>query len=101
AFREIMGSHGEVRRYNLNAGQNPPEGVVVTYYLKSPPPGEVTLTFKDQKGDVIKRFSSKQRSDRGGVVLAEPGTNRFVWDMRYPNARELSPGAALSTMEWA
>jgi photosystem II stability/assembly factor-like uncharacterized protein len=101
AFREVTGPHGEARRYNLNAGQNLPEGVVVNYYLGKPPAGEVTLTFKDQKGEVIRRFSSGKGSERRGVVPAEPGTNRFVWDMRYPNAREPSPEAALSTMEWA
>ena len=96
AFREIEGPNGEIQRYNLNAGQNPPDGVVVTYYLKERPAGEVTLTFKDQNGDVIKRFSTTEDPR----VPAEAGTNRFVWDMRYPNARQLSPGAALSSMEW-
>ena len=96
AFREVEGPNGEIKRYYLNAGQNPPDGVVVTYYLKERPAGEVTLTFKDQNGDVIKRFSTTEDPR----VPAEAGTNRFVWDMRYPNARQLSPGAALSSMEW-
>ena len=96
AFREVEGPNGEIKRYYLNAGQNPPDGVVVTYYLKERPAEEVTLTFKDQNGDVIKRFSTTEDPR----VPAEAGTNRFVWDMRYPNARQLSPGAALSSMEW-
>jgi photosystem II stability/assembly factor-like uncharacterized protein len=94
AYREIKDANGEVRRVYLNAGHNPPDGVVVTYYLRETPADTVTLTFKDQAGNVIQRFSA----DDG--VPAQAGTNRFVWDMRHPTARQLSPGAALSTMEW-
>lgn len=96
AFREVEGPNGEIKRYYLNAGHNPPDGVAVTYYLKERPAEEVSLTFKDQNGDVIKRFSTSADPR----VPAQAGTNRIVWDMRYPNARQLSPGAALSSMEW-
>jgi photosystem II stability/assembly factor-like uncharacterized protein len=99
AFRNRPGPHGELQRRYLNAGENPSEGVVVTYYVRSVPARGVTLTFKDHTGRVIKQFSPANESS--DYMRAEPGTNRFVWNMRYPNARELSPGAALSTMEWA
>jgi hypothetical protein len=93
AYREVKDANGEVRRVYLNAGDNPPDGVVVTYYLREAPDA-VTLTFKDPTGQMIQRLSA----DDG--VPARAGTNRFVWNMRYPTARQLSPGAALSTMEW-
>jgi hypothetical protein len=74
---------------------------VISYYLKAKPAGEVTLTIKDAQRGVIKRFTSTPAPGPGEPRLpAEAGTNRFAWDMRYPNARELPPGAALSTMEW-
>src|ERR1019366_6976332 len=37
---------------------------------------------------------------RGPRVPAAPGTNRFVWDMNYPNARQL-PRGAFAAIEWA
>jgi hypothetical protein len=89
-----------VKQMLLNGGANPPSGVVITYYLKEKPVGEVVLTIKDHTGSVIKRFSSQNSEPGDSRVVADPGTNRFVWNMRYPNSRELSPGAALSTMEW-
>ncbi|HSL20005.1 MAG TPA: hypothetical protein VK886_00620 [Vicinamibacterales bacterium] len=102
AYKHVEGPNGEVTRLPLNAGRNPPNGVVVTYFLREKPAGDVTITIRDQADNVIRRFSSRGSSTNPGepVVSAVVGTNRFVWDMRYPNARELSPGAALSGMEW-
>ncbi|MDI3341710.1 MAG: glycosyl hydrolase, partial [Sphaerobacter sp.] len=77
----------------LDAGQNPPDGVVVFYALKEPPEGEVTLTFLDAEGREIRTFSSKapERPQNGADdekkeprVPARAGLNRFVWDLRYP-----------------
>jgi photosystem II stability/assembly factor-like uncharacterized protein len=112
-FREIKKPSGEVTRAFLDAGQNPPDGVVVTYHLKEKPRGEVTLTFLDAKGQEVKRFSSRQAPspDPSGVgqsateevspvqkdgaqeptVSAEAGMNRFVWNLRYADARAV-PG---------
>jgi photosystem II stability/assembly factor-like uncharacterized protein len=86
-------------------GQNPPSGVVVQYLLKAKPQGEVTLEFMDSTGKLIKKFSSKApdtpaaapppvddddegpRPPTGPVrVAANAGMNRFVWNMRYPDA---------------
>jgi hypothetical protein len=85
------------------AGQNPPGGAVVYYYLKNKPAGEVSLEFLDGAGKSIKRFSSKAPESQapaapagdeegffggGGPrrAPAEAGLNRFVWDLRYPDA---------------
>ncbi|HUZ00115.1 MAG TPA: glycosyl hydrolase [Thermomicrobiaceae bacterium] len=43
----------------LDAGKNPPHGVIVTYTLAAKPEGEVTLTFLTAGGDEIRTFSSK------------------------------------------
>ena len=85
-----------MRRF-LDAGENPPRGVNITYYLKDKPEEEVTLTVLDSEKQVIKTFTSAvpedQSSDgnREPRLLAEAGVNRFVWDMRYPDARKV-PG---------
>ncbi len=101
------------RRY-LDAGENPPSGVVVQYLLKDKPEGELTLSFLDGSGKLIRRFTSAEpqakRPDAPAAVPgsaggegdgpAEPrvpaaaGLNRFVWNTRYPEATRL-PGAIL------
>ncbi len=85
---------GTVKRTYLDAGENPPDGAVISYYLKDKPEGEVTLTFMDADGNEIKRYSSKppavdpaeSGARREPLVPVKPGLNRFVWDMRYPDA---------------
>jgi photosystem II stability/assembly factor-like uncharacterized protein len=78
--------------------ENPPEGAVIDYYLKSAPGGDVTLEVLDSSGKLVRRFSS---SDKGPQIdpkhldfpaswihlpqppSAGPGMHRFVWDVRY------------------
>ncbi|NUN46871.1 exo-alpha-sialidase [bacterium] len=88
-------------------GTNPPNGVLINYYLKEPPKEEVRLEFlnaegnlitaysskKDKKGKTIessKEFYEKKKEKRMDVVPADSGMNRFVWDMRYPDAAEVA-----------
>lgn len=100
--------NGERFDRNLDAGQNPPNGVIVTYYLKEKPAGEVKLVFSDMHGEEIKSFSSeeppaeaepngaKKNSKKSGNkaprVSKEAGTNRFVWNMRYPDPTKMTDG---------
>lgn len=88
-----------------NVGQNPPTGSVI--YFKERPEDEVILEFLDEKGNLIRKFSSKisrpepdsmermmSRAVRSQSLTAEPGMNRFILDMRYPDAERV-PGAIL------
>ena len=84
------------------AGQNPPSGVVVYYYLPEKPKGDVTLEFLDAAGKLVKKISSKAEPKEAGAPAAdededgpprgatrapaEVGQNRFVWDMRHTDA---------------
>jgi hypothetical protein len=89
-----------------NVGQNPPSGSVVFYYLKDKPKEAVSLEFLDADGNLIRKYSSRvpgvQPAGRmawmfgglGGRVTAEAGMNRFIWNMRYPDAERV-PGAVL------
>ncbi|HXV86859.1 MAG TPA: glycosyl hydrolase [Gemmatimonadales bacterium] len=86
------------------AGQNPPDGVVVQWYLKSAPAGPVTVSLL-KGSDLIRRYTSPAPGapapaagvgggggfGGGGVarVPANAGANRFVWDLRYPPATVL------------
>jgi hypothetical protein len=59
---------------------------VVIYHLLEEPKGEVTLSFQDPGGEVIRAFSTG--GAEGQDLSAKKGMNRFVWDMRYPGATE-------------
>ncbi|MEX2355823.1 MAG: hypothetical protein WD535_02205 [Thermaerobacterales bacterium] len=72
------GDDGEAAVY-LDAGQNPPDGVIVRWYHDGAAPGEVALTFRDSGGDVIKTFTA----------AARPGMNRFIWDLCWPGEKGL------------
>jgi hypothetical protein len=95
-----------------SAGQNPPAGLVVYYHFRERPQGEVVLEFLDSTGKLVRKFSTADRpegegasADEGGGgsrsggggatrVAAEAGLNRFVWNMRYPDATRF-PGMIL------
>jgi photosystem II stability/assembly factor-like uncharacterized protein len=78
------------------AGQNPPDGAILDYFLRSAPRGPVTLEIFDQNGRLIRRFSSNQPpapAAAKGIDLpgywarppqplpATPGMHRFVWHL--------------------
>jgi photosystem II stability/assembly factor-like uncharacterized protein len=82
-------------------GQNPPGGAVIYYYSKNKPAGEVTLEILDTTGKSINKFTSRSSGTPSAPVPseeqgfggggprrlpAEAGLNRFVWDLRYPDA---------------
>ncbi|MFW6075743.1 MAG: glycosyl hydrolase, partial [Chloroflexota bacterium] len=86
AFDRHTKPDGEVEVKFLDAGENPPDGVLIHYHLDGDPgEKEVTITISDDEGNEIKTFSSKAEEDN---LKLRPvaGGNRFVWDMRYPDA---------------
>lgn len=87
-FIEEKGEHNEQQRKMLDAGENPPAGVIIYYWLESIPSSPLTLTITDSAGNEVKRFTSKHAdAPKDEVTLpAKAGLNRFVWDMRYPDA---------------
>jgi photosystem II stability/assembly factor-like uncharacterized protein len=66
-------------------GQNPPSGVVVHFHLKDTTAATVRLEVLEADGTVIRTFTTgaTEREDRLDVT---PGMNRFVWNLRYPDA---------------
>jgi hypothetical protein len=65
----------------------PPGGAVVFFYLKDKPDStaDVQLEFLDSRDSVIRRFSTKPK-DPGDSLKVRAGMNRFVWNLRYPEA---------------
>ena len=99
---------------SLTEGENPPGGASVDFYLKDTPTGPITLEFLDGAGKVIRAYSSEHVPDTlktptdslaaksraalrdslvyahgDSVVSARAGSNRFVWNLRYPGAKRL------------
>jgi photosystem II stability/assembly factor-like uncharacterized protein len=80
------------------AGQNPPDGAVIDYWLRSAAPGPVVIEILDGAGTRVRRFSSADPAppvkDTGNwpaywirpvrVPAADAGMHRFVWDLHYP-----------------
>ena len=79
------------------AGQNPPDGAIVHYYLRTAPLGPVTLEILDARGALVRRYSSSDPVEplvegrntpdywiRPHAALpATPGLHRFVWDVHH------------------
>ena len=79
------------------AGENPPDGAMLDYWLQAPVTGPVTLEILDAAGQVVRRYSSEDPAPpvkdegtyrpTGSVPQALPakpaGMHRFVWDLHY------------------
>ncbi len=79
------------------AGQNPPDGAVIDFWLKTGASGPVTLEILDASGAVVRRYSSEDKAepvrDEGNVpacwirppqvLSAAAGMHRFIWDVHY------------------
>ncbi len=87
------------------AGQNPPDGAILDYFLKSAPTGEVKLTIYDDKGNEVNQYSSEAKPPdllpanapnywfAPAVALPKAaGVNRFAWNLRYPPPLSLPYG---------
>ncbi|HUB82190.1 MAG TPA: hypothetical protein VMB03_25510 [Bryobacteraceae bacterium] len=86
------------------AGDNPPRGAMVYYYLKTAPTGEVKLEILDAQGAVVKTYSSAKKEEDNGpaewpdvqqqneTLPAAEGLNRFTWNLRYEGPVKV-PGA--------
>ncbi|HEX6290157.1 MAG TPA: hypothetical protein VFZ66_13265 [Herpetosiphonaceae bacterium] len=113
AFVQSKTQENALVRTFLDAGQNPPDGVIVTYYLKEQPTAPISLTFRDSAGQTIRTFSSRdpQEADKEKPeqkdkakddelkISANAGWNRFVWDARHAPAAKIEgsdPAAELT-----
>lgn len=101
-------------RWNMNtdtpippeepAGQNPPDGAIIDYWLAKTASGPISLEILDSTGGVVRRYSSDQAAaaiaDEGNVpaywirptrvLKATAGAHRFLWDLKYPEPEGFS-----------
>ena len=87
------------------AGQNPPDGAIIDYLLKSAPAGEITMSIYDERDRLVRQFSSQPKAPDlplpnvpsywfapVDAVPKAAGLNRFVWDLRYAPPEALPYG---------
>src|SRR5262249_50813302 len=87
------------------AGENPPDGAVIDYYLQSAASGPVTLEIKDSAGKSVRKYSSADKAEPVDPMLsiptywvrpwrvlsAEAGMHRWLWGMHYPSVPGVEP----------
>ena len=78
------------------AGENPPDGAILHYFVNTKPGDRVVLEVRDGGGALVRRYASDDRPEPlveplvvaaswarpARVLSAAPGLHRFVWDLR-------------------
>ena len=95
------------------AGQNPPDGAILDYYLARPAQGPVTLAVYTAAGELVRRYSSANppppiNPAKLGVpaywqrppqpLLATAGEHRFIWNLHYTPAPGLGRGLPMQAV---
>jgi photosystem II stability/assembly factor-like uncharacterized protein len=87
------------------AGENPPDGAMIDYYIGGNASRTATLEIKDDAGLVVRRYTSADPLPTADPALAippywvrppqkfagEPGMHRFLWDLHYTPIPGLEP----------
>src|SRR5262249_31703442 len=90
-----------------SAGDNPPKGALIHYYLKRTPAQPVKLEVFDAKGALVRTLSSKlededelppddpesrEEKPKKPPLTAKVGVNRGLWDLRYDGGKTIPKG---------
>ena len=86
----------------IASAENPPDGAIIDYYLKSPSSGDIQLEIFDSSGHLVRSYSSEGAASLAykvnvpdfwlapaAVLSKAAGLHRFVWDLRYPDPDQL------------
>ena len=84
------------------AGNNPPDGAIIYYFLKSAPAGDIKLAIYDAQNHLVNEFTNvppafdETPANVPEYWFAPPtaltknaGVNRFTWDLRYPSMKTM------------
>ncbi len=83
------------------AGENPPSGAIIDYFLPQQSSGPVSVEILDGHGKLVRRYSSEDKPDvtqaemekqliplywlqMPKILSASEGMHRWVWDLHYP-----------------
>src|SRR5439155_21674875 len=93
------------------AGENPPDGAMIDYFLSKDASGPVTIEIKDGKGQLIRKYSSADKPVEANPkrlripsywirppqsVSRKAGMYRFLWDMHYTPIAGVEPEFPIS-----
>jgi len=95
-FRNVAGPGGTPN--DPSAGQNPSYGASISYYFKSEPKEEVTITISDEKGRNVRTIKTEKPQDleldsngrqpsKPFEVPRQTGINRIWWDLSYDKTK--------------
>ncbi|MGA9965654.1 MAG: glycoside hydrolase [Terriglobales bacterium] len=99
------------------AGQNPPDGAILDYFLVQPASGPITLEIVDAQGKLVRRFSSTDKPEvtqaelekqliplywirMPKILSASAGMHRWVWDLHYPSPASLQHQYPISAVPY-
>jgi hypothetical protein len=95
------------------AGQNPPDGAMIDYWLKEAASAPVMIEITDENGKLIRRFFSTDKPEPvrekdfsvpmywvrpSRTPSAAAGMHRFVWDLTYPAPEVLTRDYPMSAI---
>jgi len=82
--------------------QNPPDGAILDYVLKTAPSSEISMAINDAQGNLVRQYSSVTPATSNlkanvpsywfappAVLSKAPGMHRFVWNLRYASPKVL------------
>lgn len=93
------------------AGENPPDGAMIDYFLSEDAAGPVTIEIKNSKGQSVRKYSSKDLQAEPDLkrlkipsywirppqsLSTKAGIHRFLWDMHYTPVPNVEPGFPIS-----
>jgi photosystem II stability/assembly factor-like uncharacterized protein len=97
---------------DVPAGENPPDGAVIDYYIGAATRGAITLEIKDSTGALVRRYSSDDPIPADDPQLnippywirppqklgSERGMHRFLWDLHYKPVPGIAPNYPIAAV---
>ena len=92
----------------LDAGHNPPTGVIVHYNLGDAPAEDAVLVVSDGDGRAIRTVRPKPddyddltdaEKPAGPFLPVEEGMNRYIWDLRHDQSSKVGTGPKSEAVE--
>jgi photosystem II stability/assembly factor-like uncharacterized protein len=93
------------------AGENPPDGAMIDYFLSKDASGPITIEIKDGKGHSVRKYSSADTPVQANPkrlkipsywirplqsVSTKAGMHRFLWDLHYTPVPGVEPEFPMS-----
>jgi photosystem II stability/assembly factor-like uncharacterized protein len=93
------------------AGENPPDGAIIDYFLSKDASAPVTIEVKDRKGQSVRKYSSADAPVEPNPkrlkipsywirplqsLSTKAGMHRFLWDMHYTPVPDVEPEFPIS-----